>query len=299
MGATWYFGMVPEYIEDIILGWIGHIADAAPSDMRAVIYDIVQIRYGDVVQPLGENNEVPATDTDPAADDHGMGADRVPDAGDHTTSYESTTPPATPLDRTIFPDGTIYETEEPVVVPKPDHTEQVYDIVEEQVAVPRLGPGYQAYEIERHIHAMTNQHREDVGLAPLEHIIQLENIARSHSQDMAMRNYFSHNTPEGLDPTDRGTNAGYPCFKDYGSYYTTGLAENIAMTYMYSHYTVFGHSTTYAWLEDEEVLASDIVHMWMNSPGHRANMLEPSYDKLGVGVAFGDDYTVYATQNFC
>ena len=44
---------------------------------------------------------------------------------------------------------------------------------------------------------------------------------------MSNRNYFSHDTPEGLDPTDRGNNAGYTCRKDFGSYYTEGLGENI------------------------------------------------------------------------
>lgn len=42
-----------------------------------------------------------------------------------------------------------------------------------------------------------------------------------------------------------------------------------------------------------------MVDSWMNSPGHRANILNPDYDRAGIGVAVDAEEAVYATQNFC
>lgn len=138
--------------------------------------------------------------------------------------------------------------------------------------------------IEDTIYELTNQHRLAAGLQPLMRDAKIDAIARSHSQDMADRNYFDHDTPEGWDPTDRGNAAGYPCRKDYGNHYTFGLGENI-----------FWHSGT---RYDAERLAYETVDGWMNSPGHRQNIMDSSYDRIGVGVAIGGG-AVYATQNFC
>ena len=116
---------------------------------------------------------------------------------------------------------------------------------------------------------------------------------------MSKRNYFEHDTPEGLDPTDRGIRAGFECRKDYGSFYTHGLAENIALNYTYSTYRISGDKSTYDWLENEEELARDIVVGWMNSPGHRENILKDTYERIGIGVIINDAEEVYSTQNFC
>ncbi len=68
-------------------------------------------------------------------------------------------------------------------------------------------------ELEKQIHSLTNQYRTQNGLMVLTWDDKLSNIARSHSQDMASRDYFSHDSPEGQDPTDRGTSQGYRCQK--------------------------------------------------------------------------------------
>ena len=48
-----------------------------------------------------------------------------------------------------------------------------------------------------------------------------------------------------------------------------------------------------------EELANLVVDGWMDSPGHRENILNSSYDVEGIGVAINDDEEVYVTQNFC
>ena len=93
-------------------------------------------------------------------------------------------------------------------------------------------------------------------------------VAQAHSQDMATRNYFDHNTPEGKSPFDRMTAAGYAF---------SSAAENIAA----------GQRTP-----------ADVVTAWMNSAGHRANILNCGLTQIGVGYATGGSYGVYWTQDF-
>ncbi|WP_342669925.1 CAP domain-containing protein [Amycolatopsis jejuensis] len=92
----------------------------------------------------------------------------------------------------------------------------------------------------------------------------LDRAAQGHSDDMSARDYFSHDTPEGDDFADRITEAGYP----------RPGAENIAK----------GASS-----------AEQVMQMWMNSSGHRDNILNCSLKKIGVGVATSGWYW---TQDF-
>lgn len=154
-------------------------------------------------------------------------------------------------------------------------------------------------ELEHQIHNLTNQYRIGNGLTELSLDDSLSDIARNHSLDMSTRNYFSHDTPEGLEPTDRGNKVGYDCRKDYGTYYTYGLAENIFQNNLYD--TVWytnGIPTSYEW-NDLDDLASSTVDGWMDSPGHRENILTKTYDRQGIGVVISSDDKVYVAQNFC
>ena len=148
-----------------------------------------------------------------------------------------------------------------------------------------VATGLNASDVEHHIHLYTNEQRTYGGLHPLERVSTIDGIARGHSEDMMSRDYFDHDTPEGLDPTARGKAAGYECRKDYGSYYTYGLGENI-------HHVVGRGGTA-------KDVAQYIVSEWMQSPGHRANIMDSAYDKIGVGVAVEGRSGVYSTQNFC
>ena len=163
----------------------------------------------------------------------------------------------------------------------------------------RLESGFDRRLVERHIYEMTNQERRLAGVEGLIRDETIDVIAYEHSADMAARGYFSHDTPEGLDPTGRAERAGYECRKDYGSYYTTGLAENVSQSYTYSSYMTAGVTSSYTWLESEAELARQTVRGWMDSPGHRENILNPQYDRIGIGVEISSDEQVLATQNFC
>jgi uncharacterized protein YkwD len=114
---------------------------------------------------------------------------------------------------------------------------------------------------------LVNQERTKRGLKPLYWDPQLVPVARSHSQDMFSRGYFSHYTLEGKDPFDRMKAAGI-------KYYSAG--ENLALGPTLS-----------------------ICHEGlMNSPGHKANILNTSYGRVGIGILDGGAYGLMISQEF-
>lgn len=139
---------------------------------------------------------------------------------------------------------------------------------DEENEKPGNGEATPALTLEEEIHILINKEREKNGLAPLALSPELSSVARKHSSDMAARNYFSHNSPEGITPFDRLRNAGI----SYGA-----AAENIAA----------GQKT-----------AEAVVKAWMNSSGHRKNILNGKYKKTGIGVAEKGSYGIYHTQVF-
>ncbi|MEU8762384.1 CAP domain-containing protein [Streptomyces sp. NPDC048659] len=102
--------------------------------------------------------------------------------------------------------------------------------------------------------ALVNAERAKAGCGPLTSNATLVKAAQGHSDDMAARDFFDHTNPDGAGPGDRVTAAGYP-WTTYG--------ENIAM----------GQSTP-----------AQVMESWMNSPGHRANILNCDFKEIGVGV---------------
>lgn len=115
---------------------------------------------------------------------------------------------------------------------------------------------------------LTNEIREENGLCVLEWNDALAKAAYKHSLDMVNRKFFAHENPDGESPVDRIRNEGLIFFT---------AAENIAA----------GQSSPQA-----------VVKAWMESEGHRANILNPDLKQIGVGVARGGIYGIYWTQNF-
>ncbi len=158
---------------------------------------------------------------------------------------------------------------------------------------------YDSQKIEFLVHELTNKERQKHGLSQLTFDSEIVQVARGHSLDMASRNYFAHETPEGLTPTDRAEQLGYSCQKMVGLLIYSGIAENIFQGHLFdSYYTVNGVITSYEWISEEQI-AQITVDGWMNSPGHRENILMEIFDREGIGVEITLDHKVYVTQNFC
>ena len=164
--------------------------------------------------------------------------------------------------------------------------------------------------IEEWVIRFTNDEREKAGLPPFDHDPKISEIAREHSENMILYG-FSHNV-SGKDPTDRALDAGYDCRAYHGGgTYSYGLSENIAKHPRVRHWVGtssgwggFKYRPTVYYTNAKDAALS-LVEGWMNSPGHRTNILDRDSRRIGVGVAteFSDEYgwkleTFYATQNF-
>ncbi len=134
---------------------------------------------------------------------------------------------------------------------------------------PESTPDAGINDYEKQVLTLVNQERAKQGLQSLSWNAKLAAVARAHSADMSARNYMSHTNPDGLSPFDRIKNSGI-------SY--TRAAENIAA----------GQRTPEA-----------VMESWMNSDGHRQNILNPNLTELGVGFYEGSTgYKYYWTQCF-
>jgi|GEM_PF-1526124 len=159
-------------------------------------------------------------------------------------------------------------------------------------------PEINTTELALDIHNLINIERQKYGLSPLIYDLELGEIALAHSQDMATRGYFSHDNLGGDGPTERAIKAGYTVHKELGGgWYSDGIAENIFQNNLYSSVTYINGIPMHDW-NDQNEIALSTVFGWMNSPGHRQNILDSSYDKEGIGVAVSSDNKVYITQDF-
>lgn len=152
-------------------------------------------------------------------------------------------------------------------------------------------------DLEKRIHAMVNRERTSHGLSPLAWDEALSRVARGHSKDMAGRGFFSHNSPEGRDLLFRYRQQGYTCALRTGNIIHTG-AENIALNSLYRSITTINGVAYPDWNTAEQIALST-VQGWMNSPGHRKNILTPHWRNQGIGVFISAEDKVYITQNFC
>ncbi|MFE7900831.1 CAP domain-containing protein [Streptomyces sp. NPDC057424] len=115
--------------------------------------------------------------------------------------------------------------------------------------------------------ALVNKERAAAGCSPVTANDRLTRAADDYSDVMASSGVMSHTGPDGSTMTTRVEAAGYQW---------STLGENIARG---------------------QADAASVMKSWMNSPGHRANILNCSFKELGVGVQFGDGGPWW-TQNF-
>jgi len=150
--------------------------------------------------------------------------------------------------------------------------------------------------VEQLVHERINDRRAERGLDSLAFDDDLREIARYHSRDMAENDYFSHESPSGETRSDRYEKFDYDCRAPTGdgTYYTGG--ENIAYTYYDTEVNTDWGTVRYTTADE---LAAGIVKGWMNSEGHRENILTAAWNNEGVGIYVTDEGKVYATQNFC
>ena len=126
------------------------------------------------------------------------------------------------------------------------------------LTIPQVDAAVRAFEQE--VVRLVNEQRAQHGLQPLTENWELSRVARYKSQDMVDNRYFSHTSPTYGSP--------FQMIRAFGLTFRTA-GENIA----------YGQRTPQA-----------VVNAWMNSSGHRANILNASYTQIGVGYVAGGNY---------
>ncbi len=184
-----------------------------------------------------------------------------------TTQVLPPSPTSTSIPPTVPPAPTLTWTTAPPQPPPPTATLTSVSIPPTSPPAACAATGNAGYE--QTLLTLINQERANQGLAALNWQSQLAAAARLHSTDMACNNFFSHTGSNGSTFDQRIRAQGYSF-----SY----AAENLAA----------GGSP------------QDAFNGWMNSPGHRANMLSPNLQEIGVGYMYngGTTYGSYFTANF-
>ncbi|MGM0447081.1 MAG: CAP domain-containing protein [Methanobacteriota archaeon] len=139
-------------------------------------------------------------------------------------------------------------------------------------------------QVEQLVSEEVNQRRSERGLSQLSESASLNEQSRLHSDDMAAHDDLAHDLP-GSTTDERLSRASCP----------TG-GENVAQSWVFED--IETESGT-EYLTDEEELANSLTRQWMNSPGHRENILRTQWSETGVGITITDENKVYATQMFC
>ena len=136
-------------------------------------------------------------------------------------------------------------------------------------ATPTTAPNISSESaMEDEVLRLVNEERTSRGLNALKRASDLDALARAHSADMINRHFFDHNNPDGQSPFDRMRAAGI-------SYHAA--AENIA---------------------SGQRSAAAVMDAWMNSSGHRKNILNATYTEIGIGAVKSSGGTIYWTQEF-
>ena len=117
------------------------------------------------------------------------------------------------------------------------------------------------WETERATLCLVNARRAEAGLPPLSSSETLARAALAHSEDMGQRHFFAHDAPDGTEPAERIVAAGY-------SRAGVSVGENLA------------------WGEETAGSPAEIVEGWMETPGHRANILRREFREVGIGLAY-------------
>ena len=182
------------------------------------------------------------------------------------TEKPSTTPAPTekPTEKpAATPAPTAKPTEKPAPTEKPTATPA-------PTVQPTTKPNTSSSEsaMEEEVLRLVNEERTKRGLNALKRASDLDALARAHSADMINRHFFDHNNPDGQSPFDRMRAAGI-------SY--RAAAENIA---------------------SGQRSAEAVMNAWMNSSGHRANILNATYTEIGIGAVKSSGGTIYWTQEF-
>ena len=156
--------------------------------------------------------------------------------------------------------------------------------------------------IEKAVFRLTNEFRKQQGINVLEYMDEISVIAGTHSRDMSDRGFFSHENPDGEDPTARAKIAAFSGLKKSpDGVPRLGFSENIGRVGRYLSIKEIKRNgeivrREFKW-QSEAMIAKQIIKGFIDSEEHRKNLLDASKAYLGVGIYIHREH-VFITQNF-
>ncbi len=194
-----------------------------------------------------------------------------PKATSTTLKTDATSKPVAPGVKKPAKASPVVAAPPPLIVEKPAQKQDMTVGVAASSSEPGIPNGEGALN-QRAILDIVNQERSKAGLQPLGFNVRLSAIAEGKAVDMINKQYFAHVSPSGIDVAQLA--------KIYGYEYIF-LGENLAMGDFFS--------------------SKDVMEGWMNSPGHRANILNKNYTEIGISALQGNwegRVVWYAVQEF-
>lgn len=146
-------------------------------------------------------------------------------------------------------------------------------------------------EIENYLFQYVNEERHSLGLPDLKRHRNLTVLARSFSQDMVDNNYYAleHEDLQGRNPSERAVAKGYECNRTKSDGWNIyGIGENINVMPFNQFVTFYADGSSHKlWYVDNssEEIAKATFATWMNSSGHRSNIVYSYWEYIGIGVA--------------
>ncbi len=270
--------VLPVALASLVIGGLAVIlpvvSSAEPRQPDGVALSSTDGGVGDLMEPVpggdwttdgGSEATASRSARESAAKEPGAGTpDRTPSgedagAGEATTSAPAPGSPSTGTTGASTAPGSAAPSSSSSPSPSPSSPPSASSPSTEssRSAPPPPSPAAPAADgTEAQVLALVNAERSAAGCAPVTADAGLAAVARAHSLDMRDRGFFDHVNPDGLDPFDRAERAGV----------TNARAENIA------------------WGQAD---AAAVMASWMDSPGHRANILDCGLATMGVGVVTG------------
>ncbi|MEV1287292.1 CAP domain-containing protein [Micromonospora sp. NPDC049679] len=232
-----------------------------PALAVLVTLPLLALGAGALLRPAGlvAADPGPGATAGRAADAAGESSDRRADPESPLRARGTTAPPGPKVTPTRRPTATPART----AVPPSRRAARVAPTA----TVGSAPPAAATATVEEQVITLVNRERASNGCAAVAAQPQLADAARRHSQDQAAHASMSHTGSDGSSPWDRAERSGY----------TRAIGENVAAGYR---------------------TADAVMTGWMNSDGHRANILNCQAKAIGVGLAAASDGTIYWTQMF-
>lgn len=206
-----------------------------------------------------------------------------------------------PLEYAVKTDRQRYFKTKPILQTKSDISALIDNNIKTEITNWKERPPFSKSQLSKLMHRHVNLERKKEKLPALEYFQPLQTIALNHAKDMARRKFFSHENPSGKNPLNRAMEAKFepPPFEK-GERVGFGIGENLFQGVDYRSRSASVSKgvryESYDWYTMDD-LAKLVIESWLNSSGHRKNILTPTFTHQGFGI-YLQNRKIWVVQNF-